>query len=118
MSYDYGFKHVVARNFMSCVKSGDMTEDEVNTDINDIFSMLEILRVDAINEIKKINECSHEFGKAKGETQLMVLGDARDSWSRSCIHCGMTDRFSCMQESNEPRPDWTNGVKLTFIPNI
>lgn len=118
MSNDYGFKNVITRNFMSGVKSGYMTEDEINSELNEIISKVEALRVEAINKLKKINTCNHEFGKARGQTQLMILGDARDSWSRECIHCGMGESFSCMQESSVPRPEWTNGVKLTFIPRM
>ncbi|HGY8621663.1 TPA: hypothetical protein ACNTUM_000887, partial [Escherichia coli] len=106
------------RNFMRAVKDGCMTEDEINADLNEIHGRLENLRINAIAEINKMNGCHHEFGKAKGSTQIMVMGNPRDSWERGCIHCGMVERFSCMQESNEPRPAWTDGAKMTFIPRF
>lgn len=105
MHWNYGFDNIVERNFMSAVKDGRMTEDEINSDINEIRDRLESLRINAIQQVNKIGGCKHEFGKAKGSTQIMILGDPRDSWSRDCIHCGMVERFSCMQESNEPRPE-------------
>lgn len=109
---------LMQRNFMADVKGQHLSEEEVRQQIQITKEFLERLQALALSELSSMSKCEHAFSSATGTASTMLMGDIRNSWKRTCANCGKTESFSCMSYSDEAKPEWTENVKLRFIPSI